>query len=45
VLAKELVKAWKEVVEEHKRKRKREEGEGKEDGKRVKAEGEWVPPH
>lgn len=40
-LAKELVKAWKEVVEENKRKRKRDDGEVKtEDGKRVKAEGE-----
>jgi transcription elongation factor S-II len=39
-LAKELVKAWKEVVEENKRKRKRDDGEVKtEDGKRVKAEG------
>ena len=41
-LAKELVKLWKDVIEENKRKRKREDGEEvkKEDGmKRVKAEG------
>ncbi|EIW65771.1 hypothetical protein TREMEDRAFT_72529 [Tremella mesenterica DSM 1558] len=39
-LAKDLVKKWKEVIEENKRKRKREEGDGvkEEAGKKVKAE-------
>ncbi len=42
-LAKEVVKLWKDVIEENKRKRKREDGDEvkKEDvTKRVKAEGE-----
>ena len=41
-LAKEVVKLWKDVIEENKRKRKRDDGEEvkKEDGaKRVKADG------
>ena len=44
-LAKEIVKLWKDVIEENKRKRKRDDGDEvkKEDvPKRVKAEGESV---
>jgi transcription elongation factor S-II len=41
-LAREVVKKWKEVIEQHKQKRKRDDGEEvkKEDGgKKVKTEG------
>lgn len=44
-LAKEVVKIWKDVIEENKRKRKRDDGDDvkKEDGaKKVKAEGGLV---
>ena len=42
-LAKEIVKSWKDAVED-KRKRKREDGESKGDAtKRVKAEGQFMP--
>lgn len=38
-LAKEIVKLWKDAVEESKRKRKRDEDKGEDSVKRVKAEG------
>lgn len=50
-LSKDIVKQWKETIDENKRKRKRDDGdaggagvkkeEGDKDVKRVKAEGEW----